>query len=190
MAVSLLYQEGNRAVALELDAELRESFKSGVQLTRHPVEEGQPVTDHLQGEPCTYEVEGILSASTGTGDAATQEARVAAALDVLEELRLSGDLLTVATQHRTMRNMHLRTCVADRDSGRAGRVRVHLSFEEVLVARTEQIRIVEARRRVPARTKGKLDEGRQVTAKAPVEVVRKSVLAAGVDGDYFRREAE
>lgn len=178
MAVYILYASG-RDFPLTFDAILRENHQGTVTVTRHPVERGAAVTDHFQAEPLVLTLEGAVSEFSLDGDA---DARIARALELLEELKLLGELVTVATPHRTYDSMKLISYDASRDPARSGQVRASLSFESVRVVDSQVIAVTD--RRAPARSKGKLDEGKQVATEAPAVVVNKSAALKLYDGDY------
>lgn len=177
MAVSLMYETSRRDVALELDAFTSEKHSGSVDLPRHPVEQGLAISDDVQDKGLGYEVAGIVSATPQAADE-SGDARVDRALEVLEELRLGAELVTVATLYRTYQHMKISGYSGERDAKKNGQLRVVLTFTEIRIATSQKVKILSSK--APKSTRDKLDGGKQVsTPTSPA--VDKSILATGFD---------
>jgi hypothetical protein len=172
-----MYETSKRDVALELDAFTTEKHRGDVDLPRHPVEDGLAIADDVQDKGLGYEVTGIVSATPQTADE-TAGARVDRALEVLEELRLGAELVTVATLHRTYPHMKLSSYTGERDAKKSGQLRVALTFTEIRIATSQKVKILSSK--APKSTRDKLDAGKQVATPA-APAVDKSILATGFD---------
>lgn len=179
MGVSIIYQHNGQDVALSFDAILREQHRGSAKVTRHPVERGAAVTDHVNEDPDVVSIEAAVSEVSVDGSAV---ARIARALDILAELKSAGELVTVATPHRTYDDMKLVSYDGGREAARSAQLRVSLTFERVRIVASQTVKVLE--RRAPSRAKDKVDDGKQVTTEAPASVANKSALVKIVDGDF------
>lgn len=181
MAISIIYETSGQEVAIGFDAIFRETHRGSAKVTRHPVEKGVDVADNVKVEPNVFTMEGAVSEVSLDGQAV---ARLARALDLLEELKDSGELVTVATPHRTYENMKLTGYDGGRDAAKSAQLRVSLTFEKVRVVESQTVKVLQRKSKTPDRAGGKVDEGKQVATTASESSVRKSAFAKLVDGDY------
>lgn len=184
------------AGALEIDAVEVMGFEALAEVTKHPVERGSDIADHVRPGNGTVSLEGtitdapILLPSTqmggvtlapGTvtlpdGSRATVQRfsgtvdRVRACDEVLRSLADAGALVSLTTGLRTVASLAIVRCRVERNAETGGAIRVTLELERVRIATT-------ARAPVPAvrRAQVRLDRGAQ-----PAD--NRSFLARVLDG--------
>lgn len=177
--ITVLNESSNLEVALVLDVIEQETYTAEAEVTRHPVERGASVGDHVRPEPRPLEWSGSLSETPldGTG---RERDRLKRALEVLEQLRTSEDLYTVTTATAVYTSMHLVSYSARHSTALHGALDVTVRFEEVRVVQARTVRV-----KLPKRgPKPVSKDGKQTTTAASAEAKRKSIAARLVDGDF------
>jgi hypothetical protein len=200
---SLLHSAGTKIGVVELDASLSESHESVVAATKHPVERGSQITDHLRPEPVTLTIEGIVSntpisrkqqvRAVAFGGSEFASTSVAAspygvpgyaeeAFAKLREFQERGELLTVVTSLHTYENMALTKLTVPRDRSTGDALRFTATLEEIRFAENKTTSIV-----TPAdpRAASKVKLGRQ--AKKVVRAAKAVRKAAAPWVDPFEK---
>lgn len=147
MSLFLLYRQAKtRLGALELDAALRETHTFETKATENPVEEGFAVTDHLQLQPRTYQVEGVVSntpitsiLTTGTRYEVGQPGRAFNAWEELKRMRARRELVTLVTELEKYDNMLMTSLVVPRESKQGEVLEFSASFRELIIVRTQTV---------------------------------------------------
>lgn len=181
--ITILNESTNLSVALSLDVVEQETYSGQATVTRHPVERGVAVGDHVRPEPRPLEWVGSVSELPMDGAGGVEKDRLTRTLEVLESLRLATDLFTVTTPQAIRDSTHLTSYTARHAAAMPGVLEVTVRFEEIEVVEGRRVKVKVAPR-APDSTKGKVDEGRQVATPAPAEATRKSIAARAFDGDF------
>lgn len=134
-----------------LDAAVEIRHKRANEITKHPVEQGSDVSDHIRHTPDSVEITGMitntplvflasLNASSPVADDTTLVADRAARAD--REFRRAmddGDLLTVVTTLHIYKNMVITdySVVKDKDSGNI--LDFTIGLDEVIIVQTQTV---------------------------------------------------
>jgi len=142
---------------IELDAAITEKHSAGVEITKHPVEEGANPTDHARLLPFQISVDGMLtntplgaelrtargvtsSASTSTG-AVGASGPAQRSMAALEKIRTDRRAVTVVSDFRTYSNMLITKIDVPRDARNGESIRFSISMEEIRFVKSEVARI-------------------------------------------------
>lgn len=168
---------------VNVDVSMTEDHERTAELTDHPVETGANVTDHRRIGPRSFKMRGVVSdtpSEVSTQDrqhfervaqavmrrsralgpeevVAQPTTRAKDAYAVLETLFESHDLLTVLTDLREYKSVHMTSLTVHRD-GQTGRaLDFQASFREVLLANSERVLlVVDTPSGKPKKQKGKV----------------------------------
>lgn len=153
---------------LEFDATINELHTGDAELTRHPVEQGVDITDHIRRLPEELQITGIVSdtpvlflASLRAPPAISggdPKSRSQDAYGFLKGLKDSGQLVQVITTLREYANMAITAFSVLRDAARGRILEVNLGLTETIIATTE---VVEAPEPVSQGRKGQSKKGNQ-----------------------------
>lgn len=117
MSVSLFVKRAafgskNKIGILTIEATVSETHSYQSRVTRHPVQEGNDIADHIVNEPKIVEISGFISnnpISVGLGDRIFDRLsfldRAQRAFDILEEIRDEKELVTVVTYYKIYQDM-------------------------------------------------------------------------------------
>ena len=158
------------------DVTVTELHRSGNTITRHPVEQGADITDHVTLEPDGLQVEAywtntplmLLASLRNQRDRAERE------YERLMDLHQKAYLATIISTLREYDQMMLTKLEAPRDSSTGDGVMVRMDFERVTFAESQ---LVDAPEPTVARANPVKKEGRQATEDASREVASKSLLS-------------
>lgn len=173
---------------IEVDAVISEKHVEGVELTKHPIEEGSNPTDHARVLPAKYQLEGFVTntplsqtkrnargviddaSSSGAPGAVGYAQQAIAALRKLKDDRRA---VTVDSTMRTYTNMVLVSLEVPRDGRMTDAFRFSATFEEVRFVASEVARTnVQFRpKRKPVK---KVDQSKKPAASA--DSLRSSLL--------------
>jgi hypothetical protein len=155
MSLYVIYRQAKTKLgALELDAALRETHTLEAEATKNPVEEGFAVTDHLQLQPRTYQVDGVISNTpiipaekvTGRYEMG-QPGRAFSAYEELKRMRTSRQLVTLVTELEKYDNMLMTSLIVPR--GQNGEVlEFTASFRELAIVRTQTVTVPKLKQKV------------------------------------------
>lgn len=178
---------------IELDAAISTQHTRTVTATKHPVEKGAKITDHLRPEPEQLVIEGLVS-NTPLGRTAqtravdfvgNQFATTAStpsafgtpgyaeeAFKKLDDIAGKGVLVTIATQYMTYTDMALTSFVAPRDGSTGDALRFTATFEKIVIVSNKLTTI---RPSADPRSSSKSKAGRQAVKefKHAAKVIRK-----------------
>lgn len=126
---------------VELDASLEELHTASVDITRHPVEKGADITDHIRRKPRRIRITGIVTntpivlfafARTSLGGR-----RAELFFEAIEEVMNSGTLVSVFTTLKQYDNMAIREITVPRNKDKGNVVEATITFEEVILVQTQ-----------------------------------------------------
>lgn len=180
---------------IELDCTLSASHSYKVEATKHPVERGAKITDHLRPEPDVVTIDGLVSdtpvsrsqqtravqAAGGTlQTTATQPALFGVpgyakeALAKLIAIKDGGILVTLATELRTYTDMAITSLEIPRDATVGESLRFTAVFEKIVIVESK---VTQLRPATDPRANAKSRRGRVAGKNMPffANVVRKNV---------------
>jgi hypothetical protein len=181
MMPTVIYWEPENAALTEPyfvaipDVTVSQLHRSGNTVTRHPIETGATVTDHIAAEPDGLQLECFwtntpvqyLASLRNPRDRAQRE------YEKLMDLHVKGYLSTIITALREYDQMALTRLEAPRDSATGAGVQVTLEFVRVSFAESQ---LVDAPQPTVERAKPKKADGRQSKKPASRAVENKSLL--------------
>ncbi len=198
--MSLLYRiPPTKIGSIELDASLSESHKSNAEATRHPVEKGAKITDHIRPEPEEITIEGIISntplnrtqqtravefvgrdfrsefVTSSTGEAPFGvPGYMEEAYAKLRDIRKNGELVTIVTQLRTYENMAMISLEIPRDAKTGDSLKFTATFSQIVIVENKvtQIKVASDPR---ANKKAKLGKQAAQLLKQDANAVRKVI---------------
>lgn len=113
------------------DAVTKMNLDISAQPSQHPVERGAAITDHVQQQPFTFTIEGVVSESSFYTTNSYGPERITAWIDFLKELSL-GYTCTIETyRHGTLTNMVLTSAPTPIDKYRD--TRFTLQFQQIKI---------------------------------------------------------
>lgn len=125
--------------AVEMDASLSESHQAANEVTRHPVEQGSDITDHVRRQPERVTITGVITDTPTTLGGALEENRSLSAFEKFLEMKDRADLVTVVTSLRQYSNMVIESYSIPRDARRGQSVEITLNLVEILTAQIAEI---------------------------------------------------
>lgn len=192
--------------AITLDASIKETHKSTVEITEHPVEDGAVISDHARTKPAEITIEGMISNTPVTRD---QETRIIENAGVqiettsvqdailgapgyaeqifaqLETLRDTHKLMDVTTGVKSYTNMGIVSLEIPRDAKSGDAIFFSISLKEVRLVKNQTTTQVVA---AEPKAKKKVSTGKQPAAEASDEM-QKSWLKTGTDSVGFTNAA-
>ena len=160
-----------------LDAAVAEVHSARASATRHPVESGSEITDHVQVAPLTVKIDGVISnypAEVLASITYSGRDRAAEAYDSLLYKLLDGQICTIVTTLTTYDDMVLEVLDVQRDAKKGNAL--HFSAQAV------QIRTVELTGEIVTPTAGGRATGSSGTkpakpAATPAAAANASILS-------------
>jgi hypothetical protein len=155
VSLYVIYRQAKTKLgALELDAALRETHTFEAEATRNPVEEGFAVTDHLQLQPRTYQIDGVVSNTPIVPADMTDErfemgqpGRGFTAWEELKLMRARRELVTLVTELEKYDNMLMTSLIVPR--GQNGEVlEFTATFRELVIVRTQTVQLPKLKKKV------------------------------------------
>jgi hypothetical protein len=181
---------------LILDATVRELHRVGAKPTRHPIEaedtEQATVSDHVQVEPLSIQIEGVVSGTPVLSIADLVERSqggsndpVKEAHQLVTEMVREGRLVDVVTTLRNYTSMVIESAEVPRDANKGNDLYISLTLTEVRLVSLEEIEVQAAAAPQATKTKGKKAPKE---ASEPVQVESQSILSKGLDAaaGWFR----
>lgn len=171
-------------VGVVLDATVSEEHSINIQTTEHPVERGFAITDHRRVQPKVIKLSGIISNYPVKLFASAGGARneVAAAWNVFNQLKDSGDLVTVSTSLATYENMMITDVSVPRDAKRGNSLELTVTCKELRIVDSEEVPAPTIEQPVTEQPKPASKPLGIKTATPPSPATLKSASAAVVDG--------
>lgn len=153
------------------DSVISESIQADVTVTKHPIEIGADIADHVYVNPATINMKVIVSyTTTNSSDdpfASTWSSgasRPQNAYRVLEEIKAAGKSFTVVTGMKIFTNMVLTSVSVDRDTTTANVMIADLVLNEIFVVDTQLTVLPASKLSIPG-SASQVNNG-QVTTKA------------------------
>jgi hypothetical protein len=172
-------QRGSRVGDVAFDAVVRETYTSTAIVTRHPVEQGADITDHVREEPDGLSLEGVISntptATNLLGGGTPQvpsPTRAESAYGALFALKEAREPVTVYTSKNDYEDMVITSLERTRDAPTGDSVIVSMKFEKIRVVESRE---VDAPVRPPNVQKPKKTLGKKPKAPEPPAERGKSV---------------
>jgi hypothetical protein len=182
--------ESDTSQFLEADATVSATHEGSAMITRHPVERGSDITDHIRREPDTVDIDIVISdtpvmylaslrakASVPGGNPKT---RAKDAYDFLRRIKDNGQTVKVVLGLRTYRTMAIRSLSVTQDKDTSNIVRIRARFEEIIIAQTETVAAPEP---VNQSRGDRVNQGKKskVEATPKVDTKSQSLLTQGFE---------
>ena len=145
MAVQVLFTGAllHSIGGIELDATLSAEHSRSAQVTQYPVERGAPVADHIQADPDSLRLEGLITnARIGlAGDEQSQVDFAGDAFDLLEEIHRAGEPVTIVSDLLIYPLMAITALNYPRDTQTRDALRFTLTATQVRLAESRTVGI-------------------------------------------------
>lgn len=182
-----------------IDCTVTETHTATATVTKHPVESGANITDHIRPEPVQLSVTGIVS-DTPIGSKQIQRAIDAGGAKVqitesetptsavgfgrtawakLEAIRVAAKPVKVTTRDRTYESMALTSLTVPKEAKNGGALYFTAQFEQVRIVFNRTTKVVVSK---ASKSHKKQDTGKQPTAEETPAQTR-SALSGDVFGD-------
>lgn len=121
---------------VEFDAVLSESHGGTNEITKHPVETGADITDHIRRQPETLALTGVISNTPLVFLASLTEKpdRAERGYQALKKIKDDGTLVRVLTTLREYDNMVIQSMTVNRDVQTGNIVKADLQLVEIFTA--------------------------------------------------------
>jgi len=141
--------EGSGPAVIEFDATLSQTHIMQASVTRHPVEDGSTISDHIVDQPDAVNLVGVISNTplVFLGFLGTSPRRAEEAFAKLKEIKESGKLVEIATSLKNYTNMAITSVRCTRDAPKGNIIEVSIDLEEVKIATTATATVEENRGR-------------------------------------------
>jgi len=128
--------------SFEFDVTDSENHEWSADVTDHEIEDGSPITDHIQLKQRTLTLSGVVSNTPLDASEATPANRAVLSLQGLEEMFERRELFTVVTGLKAYDNMAITSVATPRDTTVSrNEVRVNLNLKQLKLASPEYVRI-------------------------------------------------
>lgn len=170
------------AGAIEFDATLSETHVGNAEVTRHPVEVGSDISDHVRRLPEQVTLNGIVTNTPILFLASLRESprRAEEAYEKIKELKDAGALVSVVTSLREYANMAITGFSVTRDARTGQVLNATVDFTEVLTAALQTVDVPEPAEGVPSKKAPTNRGGKPPTAAAAGKAQKVSILKSGV----------
>lgn len=138
--VQIAYTDQLLKDGVQIDFLEAENHNWDVAITRHPVEKGASIVDHIQPQPRRCVISGAVSdISLNLFEFASavnpfSESKVVSLINFLGDLYKGQKLVTLATRYQTYTNMAVTNIAWERSARTGERVPYQITFEEVRLA--------------------------------------------------------
>lgn len=141
--VKIGFTEDNRDDDFTVEFLESERHQWPISITRHPVEKGAKISDHIQPQPRRVTINGVTSdTSLNLFDFATRQfsetSKTESLIKFLRELRDKKKLVTISTKHQTYKNMAITQITFNREAGRGDRLPYTVVAEEVTLVKSAE----------------------------------------------------
>lgn len=140
-------------ILITFDCTIDEVHEASSNVTAHPVEGGQNISDHVQNKPRTVRM-GVEHSATPLVQAATPN-RVSAAHETLLEIHRAREAVRVVTTLEDYGSLVLTRYSVQRDSRTGQALRASLEWQEVTIVNPETVAIPASILKEPQRASGK-----------------------------------
>lgn len=182
MSIGLLIDVGqsltkfnSELVSIDLDVTMDEAHEWSADVTSHPVENGSPITDHIQEQPDKLKITGMISDSAISDnvikayseiDNSQFLTRAQTTFDLLRKLIKDKKTVTVYTKHKVYTDMALESLNIPRDASSGDAVNFTADFKHIRMVSTQTIEIPKG---VSAKKTAKVDKSTQKKAEVPAK---------------------
>ncbi len=172
-------------VHLVLDCTVNERHSAKARATRHPVEEGADISDHIHHEPDELTLEGVISNTPAIDPISLltnmDPLRADTAYQVLLELVADGTPVRICTSLREYDNMVLESLEIPRSANQTNGVNFTLTARSIRTVSTKTVAAT------PKEERGKAtkDRGRVATKAAPASSAAGGSAALQLLGGLF-----
>jgi hypothetical protein len=171
--------------SITLDAATSQQHDRSAEITRHRVERGADVTDHVRPGPLALTVNGVMAAApprsvleSGFASLTGDEKRHRRAWDRLQEAMDKSELCTVDTSLHVYPNMAIKGLSTPREASTGDDVVLSIQFEEVRFVEAATVQVPkDAFGKAPS-VPGQPAPGRQATSAAVAKTQRQASPAA------------
>lgn len=138
MPVTLDFSDGT---SLVLDAAISQHHERNAEITKHPVEDGADITDHIRPQPKGVNIQGLMSTVPllSAGEV-PDENRHIDAYKVLDHAITARLTVTVTTGLETYKNMAIRHIAFPRENANVD-LFFTIELEEVLFAKSKTVQV-------------------------------------------------
>lgn len=179
--VSILFGEAEGKIGeVVCDALLSEEHHLEARASEHPIEDGTSISDHIQIQPTTISLEGIITSTPLNYilfplPIKSERERVDRAMEQLESIFAARQPITIATTLKSYSNMVLESLSIKRDSRSQKDLRFTCKAKQIKIVGEKRIHISPSQ----AQYQSKKELGKQSTSKpsAPTEQKTKSMLS-------------
>jgi len=181
-------------ISIDLDVTMDEVHEWQNDVTTNPVENGAPITDHIQPMPDKLSITGMISDSaisdaviksySGVGEAQFLT-RVQTHFDLLYQLKEERKLVTVYTKYKIYNDMALSSLSIPRGAGMGDSIEFKAEFVRVKLVSTQTVEIPKG---VSPNKKGKLTKPLQNKTQPKVDAGKvdvKPVVVAEKDKSFL-----
>lgn len=149
MSLATLFGNGKSIGELTLDATFSELHEYSGQVTRHPIEDGSQISDHVTLEPFTLRMEcfitntpaSILGAVGGAVSGITGDTPVSEAYAKLVEMREAREVVTVVTGLQVYSDMMIERVSIPRARGQKNSLAFSVVLVQVSIVASESVTI-------------------------------------------------
>lgn len=165
---------------------LSEMHHDELTITKHPVEQGAPISDHAFKQPAQCMIRAGWSAAGGaglipTGLLAQNQAFVIAVYQALLDLQASREPFTIWTGKRLYTNMLCASLDVETDERTETALFINARFEEVIIVSTAAVRVASASQQAqPQSTAPTQSTGPTQTQAAPQSLLSRGLSFFGI----------
>ena len=183
--------------AFQVDFLEAEQHAWDVAITRHPVEKGANIVDHIQPQPRRAIITGAVTdipmnlVQFASAINPFSESKTETLMNLLKELYASKKLVTLATKHQTYQNMACTGISFERNTQSGSRLSYQVTFEEIQLVASLSVPNKSAAKDLTGAPKSKgagsatQDIGKKPPVSPPVDPLANATTAAkwfGVGG--------
>ena len=137
MTTTIIFEDGYE---LDIDANLKDNHGRTAQLTKHKVEKGAEISDHITKENYTYSLDGIISEMTiEPTDGITRKASIF--YEKIKNAYDENEIVKVNTSFEDYENMMITGYSIPREASQGESIFFSLQFEEVRFAETKSVKV-------------------------------------------------
>lgn len=173
MPVSIIYTNGNALDTLTFDATIEETHTATAQVTRHPIETGATVADHVIQDPDGLQLEALFVDQPLPGRNRTQGAqgRARELHDALLRIKATGTVVEVRTSIRSYARMIVESVKTPRNKKTKNAVRLSISLSTVTFADSQTVALAKTKL---TSAQSKVNDGKQTGTTATDSERRRS----------------
>lgn len=143
MANASLYFKGNKKYSvgnITFDLLLSENHKLKSTITKHKIEDGSNLNDHIELQPRSGDLNGLISNfSINAGTLVSNRAQDA--FDEMEKLMEAEEPVTVVTIMKTYKDMAISDVTVARTNSTGEAIALNISFEKIRIKKLQEVTI-------------------------------------------------